>query len=117
MTQGEPRLLDDEEVVRQLRELSGWSADGAADGAAAGSSDRLLASYQAPDFRTAVQLVDEVAAEAEVMDHHPDIDLRWRTVTFYCSTHSAGGVTQRDVELAHRVSEWAQRLGATAVEA
>jgi 4a-hydroxytetrahydrobiopterin dehydratase len=47
------------------------------------------------------------------MDHHPDVDLRWRTVVLRCSTHSAGGVTQLDVELAHRAREWADRLGAT----
>lgn len=97
------RLLDDEEVARQLRDLAGWTADGG----------RLRASYQAPDFMTGVRLIDEVAAEAEAMDHHPDIDLRWRTVTFWCSTHSAGGVTKLDIELAHRISEWAGRLAAS----
>ena len=102
MTRSEPRLLDDEEVTRQLGDLPGWSADGGG----------LRASYEAPDFMTAVRLVGEVAAEAEAMDHHPDIDLRWRTVTFWCSTHSAGGVTQLDIELAHRISEWAGRLAA-----
>ena len=107
MARGEPRLLDDEEVTRQLLDLPGWSADGSTDGG------RLRASYEAPNFMAAVRLVDEVAAEAEAMDHHPDIDLRWRTVTLYCSTHSAGGLTQLDVELAHRIREWAQRLGAT----
>ena len=37
------------------------------------------------------------------MDHHPDIDIRWRTLTFSLSTHSAGGLTQLDLELAHRI--------------
>ena len=96
------RLLDDEEVARQLRDLTGWTADGG----------QLRASYQAPDFMTGVRLIDVVAAEAEAMDHHPDIDVRWRTVTFCCSTHSVGGVTQLDIELAHRISEWAGRLAA-----
>jgi 4a-hydroxytetrahydrobiopterin dehydratase len=54
-----------------------------------------------------------VALEAEEMDHHPDIDIRWRTVTFVVSTHSEGGVTQLDVELAHRISQAAARLGAS----
>ena len=40
---------------------------------------------------------------AEEMDHHPDIDIRWRTLTFRCSTHSAGGVTTRDIALANRI--------------
>ena len=59
-----------------------------------------------------MKIVDEVALEAEGMDHHPDIDIRWRTVTFTCSTHSEGGLTQLDVELAHRISEAAHRLKA-----
>jgi 4a-hydroxytetrahydrobiopterin dehydratase len=47
--------------------------------------------------------VDRVAKVAEEMDHHPDIDIRWRTLTFRCSTHSAGGVTTRDIALANRI--------------
>ena len=39
------------------------------------------------------------------MDHHPDIDIRWRKVTFTCSTHSAGGVTSKDIDLARRIDE------------
>ena len=45
-------------------------------------------------------MVDRVAEAAEAADHHPDIDIRWRTLTFTCATHSAGGVTGKDVELA-----------------
>ena len=101
-----PRLLDAEEVERQLRAIPGWRREPLS----------LRASYVAPDFPTAARLVAELAGEAEAMDHHPDVDLRWRTVTLRCSTHSAGGITQLDVELAHRAHEWAQRLGAVAVE-
>ena len=49
--------------------------------------------------------MQEVAAAAETMDHHPDIDIRWRTVAFALSTHSEGGLTQLDVELAHQISQ------------
>lgn len=56
--------------------------------------------HEFPDFPTAVAAVAEIAAIAEGMDHHPDIDIRWRTVTFRCSTHSAGGLTDLDVALA-----------------
>ena len=101
-----PRLLDAEEVERQLRAIPGWRREPLS----------LRASYRAPDFATAARLVAELADEAEAMDHHPDVDLRWRTVTLRCSTHSAGGITQLDVELAHRAHEWAQRLKAEAVE-
>ncbi len=98
------RLLTDEEIGRQLGDLPGWTREG----------DEIRASYEAPDFPTAIRLVDEVAVEAEDMDHHPDIDIRWRTVTFVLSTHSEGGLTQLDIELAHRVAQSAARLGATA---
>ena len=98
------RLLTDEEIGRQLGDLSGWTREG----------NEIRASYEAPDFPTAIRLVDEVAVEAEDMQHHPDIDIRWRTVTFALSTHSAGGLTQLDVELAHRVAQAASRLGAVA---
>ena len=97
------RLLNDEEIGRQLRELPDWRRDGNA----------IRATFEAPDFPTGIRLVDEVALEAEGMDHHPDIDIRWRTVRFTCATHSEGGLTQLDVELAHRISEAAARLGAS----
>jgi 4a-hydroxytetrahydrobiopterin dehydratase len=98
------RLLTDEEVGRQLGDLPEWTRDG----------DVIRATYEAPDFPSAITLVDEVAVEAEGMDHHPDMDIRWRTVAFALSTHSAGGLTQLDIELAHRVAQAAARLGATA---
>ena len=46
------------------------------------------------------------------MDHHPDIDIRWRTVSFFLVTHSEGGVTQLDIELAHRIAALAAAHGA-----
>ncbi len=46
------------------------------------------------------------------MDHHPDIDIRWTTITFTCSTHSAGGVTELDVELARMIDDLAAHADA-----
>ena len=97
------RLLTDEEIERQLADLTGWTREG----------DEIRATFEAPDFPTAIRVVDEVALEAEEMDHHPDIDIRWRTVHFALSTHSEGGLTQLDVELAHRISQVAGRFGAS----
>ena len=48
------------------------------------------------------------------MDHHPDVDLRWKVTHWRLSTHSAGGLTQLDVELAHRIAQAAARIGARA---
>ena len=100
------RLSTDEEITRQLGSLPGWQRDG----------DSLVASYDAPDFPAAVQLIVAAGDEAEQMGHHPDVDLRWKVTHWRLSTHSARGVTQLDIELAHRISEAATRLGATTVE-
>jgi 4a-hydroxytetrahydrobiopterin dehydratase len=98
-----PRRLDDEEVGRQLDGLAAWTGD----------VDRIRRTLAFPDFRTAIRGVDEIAEVAEEMDHHPDLDIRWRTVHVVLSTHDAGGVTQLDIEQAHRIDEIAARLGAT----
>jgi 4a-hydroxytetrahydrobiopterin dehydratase len=55
------------------------------------------------DFAAALAFVNEVGALAETADHHPDIDIRWNTVTLHLSTHSAGGITEADLRLAHDI--------------
>lgn len=101
------RLLSDEEITRALGDLPGWRRDGVS----------LVASYDAPDFPAAVRLIVEAGDEAEQMGHHPDVDLRWKVTHWRLSTHSEGGLTQLDIELAHRISQAAARLGAAAKEA
>ncbi|MEO5980755.1 MAG: 4a-hydroxytetrahydrobiopterin dehydratase [Pedococcus sp.] len=96
------RLLTHEEIERQLGDLPGWAVVGT----------QIVATFEAPDFPSAVRLVDEVAVDAESMNHHPDIDIRWRSVRFVLSTHDQGGLTQLDVELAHQISQAAGRNGA-----
>jgi 4a-hydroxytetrahydrobiopterin dehydratase len=100
------RLLSDEEIARQLGDLQGWRRDG----------ESIVASYDAPDFPTAVRLIVEAGDEAEQMGHHPDVDLRWKVTHWRLSTHSEGGLTQLDIELAHRISAAAVRLGAVTKE-
>jgi 4a-hydroxytetrahydrobiopterin dehydratase len=51
-----------------------------------------------------VSFVNAVGAEAEQRNHHPDIDIRWNTVTLVLSTHSAGGLTEADFDLAAAIS-------------
>jgi 4a-hydroxytetrahydrobiopterin dehydratase len=96
------RRLTDEEIERQLADLPGWARRG----------DQLVTTVEAPDFPAAIRIVVDVADEAETMNHHPDVDIRWRRTHWALSTHDAGGLTQLDVELAHRVSEAARRHGA-----
>jgi 4a-hydroxytetrahydrobiopterin dehydratase len=72
----------------------------------------LRIKLEAPSFTGAVELIGRVALSAEKLDHHPDIDLRWRTVTFDLSTHSAGGITDLDIVLARRILEHGAALSA-----
>ncbi|MCB0900160.1 MAG: 4a-hydroxytetrahydrobiopterin dehydratase [Actinobacteria bacterium] len=94
------RTLTSDEIARQLQDLPDWAGDTAS----------LRRAVEFADFPTAIAAVGEVAEIAEEINHHPDIDIRWRTVTFSLSTHSAGGVTQLDIELAHRIDAVAASL-------
>jgi 4a-hydroxytetrahydrobiopterin dehydratase len=96
-------VLTSDERRASLSVLPGWRDD---DGS-------IAATVSAPDFPAAIRIVDQVAVVAEEMDHHPDIDIRWRTLSFRLSTHSAGGVTALDVGLARRISAIAAEHGAT----
>jgi 4a-hydroxytetrahydrobiopterin dehydratase len=86
-------LLSAEELTTALADLTDWS----------GGPDGITRTAALPTFPKAIEVVDAVAVVAEEMDHHPDIDIRWRKLTFTCATHSAGGVTTLDVELARRI--------------
>lgn len=88
-------LLDDAAVARALEELPGWQREG----------DAIVRTAELPSFPVAIGVVDRVAEIAEERDHHPDIDVRWRTLTFRLSTHSAGGITGKDVALAASISD------------
>ncbi|HVA85878.1 MAG TPA: 4a-hydroxytetrahydrobiopterin dehydratase [Candidatus Saccharimonadales bacterium] len=89
---GRRDLLDEAAIESRLRELH-WERTG----------DELVKTVELPTFPAAIAWVGEVAEVAEAMDHHPDIDIRWRTVTLRVSTHSAGGLTEIDFELARKV--------------
>jgi 4a-hydroxytetrahydrobiopterin dehydratase len=91
-----PRLLSDDEIDRQRAALhADWRREGAT----------LQRGAELPSFPAAIDVVHDIAIQAEAMDHHPDIDIRWRRLTFSLTTHSAGGITQLDIELAHRIDE------------
>jgi len=94
-------LLDDAAIRAALDTLTGWQRAG----------DALVRTARLPSFPDAITVVDRVAEIAEARDHHPDIDIRWRTLTFRCSTHSAGGITDLDVALAAAIDEQLARSG------
>ncbi|WP_179471716.1 4a-hydroxytetrahydrobiopterin dehydratase [Mycolicibacterium vinylchloridicum] len=86
--------LTDEEIDSAIKDLDGWEhADGA-----------LRRSVKFPTFLDGIDAVRRVAEHAEDRDHHPDIDIRWRTVTFALVTHSEGGITDKDVQMASAIN-------------
>jgi 4a-hydroxytetrahydrobiopterin dehydratase len=66
--------------------------------------DALVREFELPSFPAAIEFVDRLAGLAESEDHHPDIDIRYRRVTVRWTTHSEGGITEKDREMAERTS-------------
>jgi 4a-hydroxytetrahydrobiopterin dehydratase len=64
---------------------------------------QLVKVVERPSFPAAIEFVGEVAALAEAADHHPDIDIRWRTVRLALVTHDAGGLTELDFSMARAI--------------
>ncbi|MDQ6784503.1 MAG: 4a-hydroxytetrahydrobiopterin dehydratase [Actinomycetota bacterium] len=85
--------LEPDGVTAGLARLPAWEGDRSA----------IVRTVQMPDFPAVIDLVTAVARVAEAMDHHPDIDIRWRTVRFSLSTHSSGGVTETDLVAAETI--------------
>ncbi|MBW4719230.1 4a-hydroxytetrahydrobiopterin dehydratase [Saccharothrix obliqua] len=94
-------LLTDDQVTAALAKLPDWTARGGA----------LVRTAELPSFPHAVQVVNRVAEIAENDHHHPDIDIRWRILTFRCRTHSSGGITALDVSLAGEIDGVLDALG------
>ena len=65
--------------------------------------DQLTTTVTLRDFAGALAFVNEVGAAAEAANHHPDIDIRWNTVTLRLTTHSEGGLTHLDLDLARLI--------------
>lgn len=88
-------VLTDAEIQQALTTLSGWQRNG-------GAIQRV---FRFPDFKAAMQFVNKVAEKAEQANHHPDIDIRYNTITMALVSHDAGGVTQRDVRMAEAINK------------
>jgi 4a-hydroxytetrahydrobiopterin dehydratase len=74
----------------------------------------LHAHFATGDFATGMRLAERISAAAEEMNHHPDVDLRYPHVGVRLTSHDTGGVTERDIELARRISAAAADLGIAA---
>jgi 4a-hydroxytetrahydrobiopterin dehydratase len=84
-------VLNSNEIMNKLKNLDNWSFD----------SNQIHSDFQFKDFKEALNFVNKVGDEAEKMNHHPDIFLHsWNKVKITISTHSEGGVTEKDFKLA-----------------
>jgi len=85
--------LSDQEIEARLSEHPGWERDGAA----------IVKRFKRSDFVSSVNFVVSIVEPAEGMNHHPDIEISWDTVTVRLSTHSEGAITANDFELAAKI--------------
>ena len=91
--------LEDNQIAAALAAVPQWQRQG----------DTIARTIQFKDFPAAVRFVDAVAVAAEQAWHHPDIDIRWNKVTLMLTTHDAGGLTQKDFDLARQFDELSLR--------
>ena len=86
-------LLEDDAIRERLADMEGWERDG----------DALCKQFKFDDFTGSVDFVNRITPVAEEMNHHPDLSISWNTVTVSLSTHSQGGITENDFELATKI--------------
>jgi 4a-hydroxytetrahydrobiopterin dehydratase len=86
-------LLSETQIRERLARLPGWERRG----------DEIRRTWTFADFESSMAFVNRVAALAQAADHHPDIDIRYSKVTLALSTHDAGGLTERDFDLAEAI--------------
>ena len=86
-------VLDNAQIEERLAGLSGWGRSG----------DAIEKEFKREDFVGSVRFVDSLVEPAEEMNHHPDLAISWDTVTVTLSTHSEGGLTESDFELAAKI--------------
>jgi 4a-hydroxytetrahydrobiopterin dehydratase len=92
-------ILSPQEVERQLKHLHGWTLEG----------QSIRKQFTFADFPAAVAFVNRLVPECEAADHHPDIIINYRRVTLIYSTHSEGGLTQKDFDGAAAADRHATR--------
>jgi 4a-hydroxytetrahydrobiopterin dehydratase len=85
--------LSDEEIEERLGDLDGWERSG----------DAIAKSFDNGDFKGSVEFVNAITPPAEEMNHHPDLEISWKTVKVTITTHSEGGLTEGDFQLARRI--------------
>ena len=94
--------LAEQEIKQALTTLPGWERQ----------ENAIARSIQFPAFTDAMAFVNRVALLAEQANHHPDITINYNRVTLVLSSHDSGGITERDVKLAGRISDLRDRQAA-----
>ena len=85
--------LSDQEIEEALASCDGWERRG----------DAIVKEFDRGDFAGSVDFVNAIATGAEEMNHHPDVAISWSKVTVTITSHSEGGLTNNDFELARKV--------------
>ena len=85
--------LSHDEIAARLALLAGWEF----------KDNAISKRFRFKDFMTGIAFVNRIAAIAEAADHHPDILINYTRITFSCTTHSAGAVTDKDFRLAESI--------------
>lgn len=88
-------LLSPEQIHKKLQAVQGWKL----------VDNSVVKTYRFPDFATPLQLVNTVGVMAEHYNHHPDILLKYGEATFSLTTHEAGGVTEKDLDMALEIEK------------
>jgi 4a-hydroxytetrahydrobiopterin dehydratase len=87
--------LEKSEIERRLSALPGWEF----------KDNAISKLYRFKTFMDGIRFLNQVAEMAEAADHHPDVKINYTRITFSCSTHDQGGVTEKDVKLASQIEE------------
>lgn len=89
------QLLSEPEIHEKIQTLNGWIIE----------KSKLLTERKFKDFIQAIEFVNKLVDPAEAAGHHPDIEISYNKVKIFLTTHDAGGLTQKDFELAKVISQ------------
>ncbi|MBS1271395.1 MAG: putative pterin-4-alpha-carbinolamine dehydratase [Candidatus Marinimicrobia bacterium] len=90
-----PELLSDDAIKKKLDNLEGWERQ----------DETITRTFEFGNFIESMEFVNKLVNPAETMNHHPDIEISYNTVTLSLTTHSEGGLTENDFELAGQINE------------
>jgi 4a-hydroxytetrahydrobiopterin dehydratase len=85
--------LSPDQIIEKLKTLPGWERRG----------ETIAKQYTFKEFMGGIRFINRIAEIAEAMDHHPDITVNYRRITFTLSTHDQGGITEKDIKLADAI--------------